>query len=40
MFRNYLLIAWRNLKKNRVFSFINILGLAMGWPPACSSCNT
>ncbi len=30
MFRNYLLIAWRNLKKNRVFSFINILGLAVG----------
>jgi putative ABC transport system permease protein len=30
MFRNYLLIAWRNLKKNRVFSFINILGLAIG----------
>src|SRR5687767_14994038 len=30
MFRNYLLIAWRNLKKNRVFSFINILGLSVG----------
>ena len=30
MFRNYLLIAWRNLKKNRVFSFVNILGLAIG----------
>jgi len=30
MFRNYLIIAWRNLKKNRVFSFINILGLAFG----------
>jgi putative ABC transport system permease protein len=30
MFRNYLLIAWRNLKKNRVFSFINILGLSIG----------
>ena len=30
MFRNYLLIAWRNLKKNRVFSFINILGLSAG----------
>jgi hypothetical protein len=25
-----LLIAWRNLKKNRVFSFVNILGLAIG----------
>jgi putative ABC transport system permease protein len=30
MWRNYLLIAWRNLKKNRVFSFINILGLSIG----------
>ncbi len=30
MFRNYLLIAWRNLRKNRVFSLINILGLALG----------
>jgi len=30
MFRNYLIIAWRNLKKNRVFSFINILGLSVG----------
>ena len=30
MFRNYLVTAWRNLKKNRVFSFINIAGLAIG----------
>ena len=30
MFRNYLKIAWRNLKGNKVFSFINILGLAIG----------
>ena len=30
MFRNYLLTAWRNLKKNKVFSFINISGLAIG----------
>lgn len=30
MIRNYLLVAWRNLKKNRVFSIINITGLAMG----------
>ncbi|MBS1660649.1 MAG: ABC transporter permease [Bacteroidetes bacterium] len=30
MFRNYLLTAWRNLKKNKVFSFINITGLAIG----------
>ncbi len=30
MIRNYLKIAWRNLGKNRVFSFINISGLALG----------
>src|SRR5690242_105819 len=30
MFRNYLKIAWRNLWKNKVFSAINILGLAVG----------
>lgn len=30
MFTNYLKIAWRNLKKNVLFSFINILGLGMG----------
>lgn len=30
MFRNYFTIAWRNLKKHKVFSFINIMGLAVG----------
>jgi putative ABC transport system permease protein len=30
MFRNYLKTAWRNLVKNRIFSLINILGLAIG----------
>lgn len=30
MFKNYLKIAWRNLKTNRMFSVINILGLAIG----------
>ena len=30
MLENYLKIAWRNLSRNRVFSFINILGLAIG----------
>src|ERR1700712_3597701 len=30
MIKNYLKIAWRNLKKNKVFSFINILGLTIG----------
>src|SRR5450432_867532 len=34
MFKNYLLVALRNLKRNKVFSFINILGLALGM--ACS----
>src|ERR1700744_164356 len=34
MFRNYLKTAWRNLLRNRVFSFINIFGLALGM--ACS----
>ena len=30
MFKNYLTIAWRNLKKYKAFSFINISGLAIG----------
>lgn len=30
MFRNFLKIAWRNLIKNKVFSFINIAELAIG----------
>ena len=30
MIKNYLQIAWRNLMKNKVFSFINILGLTIG----------
>ncbi len=30
MFRNYLKIAWRNQKKQKGYSFINIAGLAMG----------
>lgn len=30
MFRNYLLIAFRNLKRHKAFSFINIIGLAIG----------
>src|SRR5678809_1021629 len=30
MIKNYLKIAWRNLMKNKVFSFINIFGLSVG----------
>ncbi|MDP4149973.1 MAG: ABC transporter permease [Bacteroidota bacterium] len=30
MISNFLIIAWRNLSKHRVFSFINIFGLAIG----------
>jgi len=30
MIKNYLKIAWRNLLKNKVYSFINITGLATG----------
>jgi len=30
MFRNYLLTAWRNLKRNKAYSALNILGLSIG----------
>lgn len=30
MFKNYLKIAWRNLIKNKVYSFINVSGLTIG----------
>lgn len=30
MIKNYFKIAWNNLKKNKVFSFINIFGLSVG----------
>jgi putative ABC transport system permease protein len=30
MLKNYLLIAWRNINKNKGYSFLNILGLAVG----------
>ncbi len=31
MISNYLKVAWRNLMKNKIFSFINILGLTLGF---------
>lgn len=30
MLKSYLKIAWRNLKRNKVYSFINIFGLSLG----------
>src|SRR3954451_12811250 len=30
MFKNYFKIAWRNIMKSKVFSFINIIGLSVG----------
>jgi putative ABC transport system permease protein len=30
MISNYFIVAWRNLKKNKIYSAINILGLAAG----------
>src|SRR5438552_18745584 len=30
MIKNYFKIAWRNLWKNKVFSVINVIGLAIG----------
>src|ERR1700722_722150 len=30
MYINYWLVAWRNLRRSKIFSFINILGLALG----------
>ncbi|MCB0787452.1 MAG: ABC transporter permease, partial [Flavobacteriales bacterium] len=30
MFRNYLLIAWRTLKRDPLFALLNIGGLAIG----------
>jgi putative ABC transport system permease protein len=30
MIKNFIVTAWRNLRRNKVFSFINIFGLAVG----------
>ena len=34
MLKNYMVIAWRNLMKNKAFSFLNITGLAIGMASA------
>lgn len=34
MIKNYLIIAWRNLKRKKSFSFINIAGLSIGMAAA------
>lgn len=30
MFKNYIKIAWRNFKKGKLYSFINLSGLTIG----------
>ncbi|MFY7839383.1 MAG: ABC transporter permease [Lacibacter sp.] len=30
MFKNYIVVAWRNLLKNKTFSLLNVVGLAVG----------
>ena len=30
MWKNYLLIAWRTLKRDKLFAALNIIGLAIG----------
>src|SRR5450432_595612 len=30
MLKNYFKVAWRNLKKNKLYSFVNIVGLTVG----------
>jgi putative ABC transport system permease protein len=32
MIKNYLIVAWRNLLRNKVISMLNISGLALGLP--------
>ncbi len=34
MFKNYCIVAWRNLSKNKIASFINIGGLSIGMAAA------
>ena len=30
MFKNYVRIAWRNIKRHKCYSLLNIVGLAIG----------
>eukprot|EP01040_Poterioochromonas_malhamensis_P025710 gene25710-32133_t len=30
MIKSYIEIAWRNLKKNRLYTFVNVIGLTIG----------
>jgi len=30
MLKNYSTVAWRNLQKNKIYSAINVIGLAIG----------
>ena len=30
MFKNYIKTAWRNLTRNKIYSFINVAGLSLG----------
>ena len=30
MFKSYLTIAWRNLLRNKIYTFINVAGLSIG----------
>ncbi|HYK47427.1 MAG TPA: ABC transporter permease, partial [Parafilimonas sp.] len=30
MFRNYFITTWRNLSRNKIYTFINIAGLSLG----------
>jgi putative ABC transport system permease protein len=39
MVKNYLLIAWRNLLRNRLFSFVNILSLALSMTVGMMVCD-
>ena len=34
MLKNHFLVAWRNLRNNKIYSFINITGLAAEHGPS------